>query len=115
MIKRSLFFIIQYFFYGTAIFQQFQTFILRSDSILSVLARYHTFICFSMMMGCLLAFVGTLEKTKYLEQFKYLNWTIMTLLLIIPSNFHIFNILHGLFWLVLYSLVEFIFLIILYL
>lgn len=94
----------QYFFYGTAVFQQFQTFIAETDSLLAVLGRYHSLICFSMLMACLVAFVGTLEKNKYLQQFQYLTWTTMILLLIIPSNFHIFNILQGLFWLVIFSI-----------
>ena len=94
----ALFFTVEYFFYGFAIFNHFRIFFVETDSILRYLALYHGFICFSLMMACLVAFVSTLEKSLYLQQFHYLTWSVMTMFIVVPSNFHIFNILQGLFW-----------------
>merc|ERR1712232_1204978 len=52
-------------------------------------------------MICLVAFVATLDKGLYKQQFQYLTWIFMTLIITIPSNFHIYNIFQGLYWFVL--------------
>jgi len=97
-----LFFTQQYYCYGAILFSQFSEFFLYSDShLLRSIAQHHSAICFSFLMATLVAFVGTLRGNAYLQQFQYLTWTVMTLVTVMPSNFHVSNILQGLFWFVL--------------
>ena len=94
-----LFFTQQYYCYGAILFSQFSEFFLYSDShLLRSIAQHHSAICFSFLMATLVAFVGTLRGNAYLQQFQYLTWTVMTLVTVMPSNFHVSNILQGLFW-----------------
>lgn len=97
----ALLFSMQYFFYGLVIFKQFQIELLSLHPIFEIIVGYHTFISASMLIACIVAFVLSLKATLYKEQFQYITWTVMTVIAIFPSNFHIYNIFQGLLWFLL--------------
>ena len=83
-------------------FSQFANFFMYADSdLLRAVVQHHSLICFSLLMAVMVAFVATLDRNAYLQQFHYAVWTVMSLMILIPANFHVTNILQGLFWFVL--------------
>ncbi|KAL3307519.1 hypothetical protein Ciccas_013964, partial [Cichlidogyrus casuarinus] len=66
---------------------------------LSALMTHHRFISFCLYCGGIVAFVLSLVKRHYLQQFTLFGWTHVTLLLIVTSShFIIQNIFNGMIW-----------------
>merc|ERR1712063_13183 len=93
-----LFGTIQYFFYGQVIFSQFHHFFVTSGPTLLFVSQYHLLISVGAILAGVMGFVLSLKKSMYKAQFQHATWTVMTLLVMFPSNFHVYNIFQGLIW-----------------
>lgn len=71
-------------------------------SVLGLLLKRHTVICFSLYTAGFVSFVLTLQKRMYTYQFGQYAWTHMILLVVfIPSSFFVSNIFDGIIWFLL--------------
>jgi len=90
-----------FYLYGVPILSR-STFIMEKFSLIWDLIRYHNFISFSIYVSAFVFFVISLRKGMYQYQFTRLAWTIVTIVLIvIQSNFIVYNIFEGLIWFIL--------------
>jgi len=90
-----------FYLYGVPILSR-STSIMEKFSLIWDLIRYHNFISFSIYVTAFIFFVISLRKGMYQYQFTRLAWTIVTIVLIvIQSNFIVYNIFEGLIWYIL--------------
>lgn len=92
-----------YYLEGESFFEYFKE-IIYSNKILTILAKNHKFISYSLYITGFVFFVWTLKKGYYKFQFAQLCATHMALLLVVfQSHLIIENILNGIIWLFLPS------------
>ena len=74
----------------------------RLASILGLVLRRHTLVCFSLYCAGFVSFVLTLHKGKYTYQFGQYAWTHMILMVVfLPSSFFVSNLFDGIIWFLL--------------
>eukprot|EP01095_Lingulamoeba_sp_RSL-Kostka_P004087 TRINITY_DN1517_c0_g1_i1.p1 TRINITY_DN1517_c0_g1~~TRINITY_DN1517_c0_g1_i1.p1 ORF type:complete len:437 (-),score=86.64 TRINITY_DN1517_c0_g1_i1:117-1364(-) len=95
-----LFALVSYFMYGYYFITRFSKFFMKNE-ILAFIAEHHTLICFFFFCCGVVTFVLYLKKGYYKLQFKQIVWTVMCLVAMSPSSFHIPNIFNGIIWFLL--------------
>lgn len=74
----------------------------RLASILGLVLRRHTLVCFSLYCAGFVSFVLTLRKGMYTYQFGQYAWTHMILMVVfLPSSFFVSNLFDGIIWFLL--------------
>ncbi|EGR34460.1 phosphatidate cytidylyltransferase, putative [Ichthyophthirius multifiliis] len=101
VINWYFFFVGNYFFYGL-LFQQKLKGVIIFNTILQIMIKYHKFISFSLWIIGFLVFVISLKKGYYRYQFRQFAWTHLALILVVAQvSFIIVNLLDGMIWFIL--------------
>ena len=94
-----------YYFYGELIQDNFGFIIRRKSSSIQFFLQNHKMISYFMFIFGFIVFVLSLRKGYYAKQFFFFGWTTVSLLAVVmQSHFFIQNLMNGLVWIILPSL-----------
>lgn len=94
-----------YYFYGELIQDNFGFIIRRKSNSIHFFLQNHKMISYFMFMFGFIVFVLSLRKGYYAKQFFFFGWTTVSLLAVVmQSHFFIQNLMNGLVWIILPSL-----------